>query len=519
MTYATEEEKEETLLPNDTGSTEVPAVPTAHVPPADLSRWTGPLSYDGPITPMPRKPASPAAEGSTPPAANATTAPAVEESATAQPAQSQPTAATPATQQQLSRQAVSGYGDVAPYLAPLRAAQRDPGAYLEQIDAIDRQLPRAVEEYRRTGRNPLADIVLERQKPRKNVDEEKRLKTQAVLQSFNNLFSLLGKGIAASAGLRPAPADNKPIEEIHRRLQQLDDLYRNEKQRYDQNELLAAMRKDQAALQAAKDEVDALSARRKGYIDLYKGDLEHNRQLEEKAAELGVKSSQYRTDLQYKYDKMKSDKETADKNRAVQYARLAKEHPKIFLQNSLTGKQDELSPELTSRLMNIVGQITNRRKSVEKKSGGLNFYMNGSGMPVWAGDTDGDRSRPLPLNNYLSDEELEKLNDFKKSGELNPTAHGVLTRLYNDMLRFERGDMSALGVPELPNPTGFIMNRTKYVDDLSETIAGIMQVDAIYGGDGKLTPQEVKEMLPAEAGMLSHAELERAIRNAREKFK
>ncbi|MDE6500203.1 MAG: hypothetical protein K2K83_05820, partial [Rikenella sp.] len=122
-----------------------------------------------PIVPVP----DPAAD-----TAATSTAPAATKPATVQPAQPQPTAATPATQPQLSRQSVSGYGDVEPYIVPLRAAQRDPGRYLEQIDEIDRQLPQAVEEYRRTGRNPLADIVLKKQKPRRRMDEEKRLKTQ-----------------------------------------------------------------------------------------------------------------------------------------------------------------------------------------------------------------------------------------------------------------------------------------------------------------------------------------------------
>ncbi|MDE5944560.1 MAG: hypothetical protein K2G93_03120 [Rikenella sp.] len=422
MTYATKEEKEKTLLPHNTEPTEIPSVPTAQ----------------------------PAAEESATPAANATNAPAVEEPATTQPAQPQPTTAPPATQQ-LSRQAVSGYGDVAPYLAPLRAAQRDPGAYLEKIDEIDRQLPRAVEEYRRTGRNPLADIVLASQKPRRRVDEERRLKTQAVLQSFNNLFSLLGKGIAASAGLRPTPVDNKPIEEIHRRLQQLDDLYRNEKQRYDQNELLAAIRKDQTNLQAAKAEADALSARRKGYIDLYKGDLEHNRQLTEKAAELGVKSSQYRSDLQYKYDKMKSDEETANKNRAVQWARLAKEHPQIKIRNYSTGGYDDLTPERWADIAGVIDLITDQRESAKK--GPYGEWMAGK-TPNW-------------MNNELTDEELADLRGALKNGKLTVTQEGLVSRLYNRMVSGGFYDPDAehpYGVAPKPTSGYAQINHKQYVN-------------------------------------------------------
>ncbi len=448
MTYATKEEKEKTLLPHDTEPTEIPSVPTAQ----------------------------PAAEESAPTATNATTAPATAKPATVQPAQPQP---IPATQQQLSRQAVSGYGDVAPYIAPLRAAQRDPGAYLEQIGAIDQQLPQAVEEYRRTGRNPLADIVLEKQKPRRRVDEERRLKTQAVLQSFNNLFSLLGKGIAASAGLRPTPVDNKPIEEIHRRLQQLDDLYRNEKQRYDQNELLAAIRKDQTNLQAAKAEADALSARRQGYIDLYKGDLEHNRQLEEKAAELGVKSSQYRTDLQYKYDKLKSDKETADKNRAVQYARLAKEYPKIKIRNHSTGEYDDLTPERVADVAGLLSEVMEDRQSARKGPYG-----------EWI-----DGKYPHLLNSSVTDEELTELQKALKKGDLTITQQSIIARLYNDMQRGGFYDPEAehpYGVAPKPTSGYAQSNHKQYVDYVRSMHAWMKRTD--QSRDDTVTIEEARYM-------------------------
>lgn len=508
MTYTTKEDKKEPIGPAPDMANTQPEADTVATQVAQPLSSTG---GDGTETN-----AQPAAQ-----ATNATTAgAATQAAATKRAATTTRTAGTPAAQQQLTRQAVTGYGEMGPFLARLYASRQNADTYLEQVGEIDRMLPRAIEEYRRTGRNPLADVVLAEMKPKRNVDEEKRLQQNARMLAINNMISLIGKGIAATGGLRPAPVDNRPIYDIQNRLQQLDDMYRQEGMRYDQNRLLAAIRKDQANLQAAKEEVDTLADSRKGYIDLYKDAAENNRKLEEKAAELGINASKYSAEMGYKYDKMKSDEKTADKNRAVQWARIAKEHPSIFLQNNQTGKQDELTPELTARLMNIVGQITNRRRSAGKKGGGLNIFMNGSGMPAWAGGTGNDgESRPLPLNNYLSDEELKSLNDFKKSGELNPTAHGVLTRLYNDFLRAEEGDMSALGVPDLPNPTGYITDRAKYIDDLSETIAGVMQVDVINGGNGKLTSQKVKKMFPAEAGVLSDAELEKVIRDAREKFK
>ncbi|WP_294597512.1 hypothetical protein [uncultured Rikenella sp.] len=303
-----------------------------------------------------------------------------------------------------------------------------------EIEEIDRLLPQSIEEYKRTGRNPLADIVLEKQKPRRNVDEEKRLKTLATLHAFNNLFSVIGKGIAASAGLRPTPVDNKPIEDIQHRLQQLDNIYRNEEQRYNQNELLAAMRKDQTNLQAAKEEVDALSARRKGYIDMYKDELEHNRQLEEKAAELGVKSSQYRTDLQYKYDKMKSEEKTADKNRAVQWARLAKEHPEVSVLNYKTGKAELLDKEKWARLGGYIARILDQRESAKK--GPYGEWIAGKS--------------PLPLNSRITDEELKELQKAATNGEkLTANQLGVITRLFNEM---ENGE-----VYETENSTPFYM--------------------------------------------------------------
>lgn len=427
MTYTTDEEKKEPIIPVPGLADTQSATDTVTTPP-------GPAAQ-GAVAAQPATNAQPA-----PPATNATTAqaatpaaqPAVQTAATT--GTTTRTAATPATQQQLTRQAVSGYGDTGPFLSRLYASRQNMDPYLEQIDEVDRMLLQAVEEYRRTGRNPLADIVLASQKPVRRVDEETRLRNNARLLALNNMISLIGKGIAATGGIRPAPVDNRPIYDIQNRLQRLDDIYRQEGMRYDQNRLLAAIRKDQANLQAAKEEVDALSARRKGYIDLYKDAAENNRLLEEKAAELGINALKYSAEMGYKYDKMKSDETIADKNRAVQYARLAKEHPEVSVLNYKTGQAELLGKEQWARLGGYIARILDQREAAKK--GPYGEWIAGKS--------------PLPLNSRITDEELKELQKAATNGEkLTANQLGVITRLFNEM---ENGE-----IYEAENSTPFYM--------------------------------------------------------------
>ena len=197
--------------------------------------------------------ANAALSGQTAPAA--ATQPAGQTTATQFAAQTQQTQAAapagstvPTGTERAASVAQSGYSaDMGPILAMLAAQTVDPGQYADPMAQIDARLPQAIDEYRRTGRNPLADIVLKEMKPRRNVPEETRLRQNAKLYALNNVLSLLGRGIAASGGLNPGPIDNQPIYDIQSRLQRLDDLYRQEGYRYDQNRLLDAIRKDQAA--------------------------------------------------------------------------------------------------------------------------------------------------------------------------------------------------------------------------------------------------------------------------------
>lgn len=136
-----------------------------------------------------------------------------------------------------------------------------------RMDAATQQYQFAAERYQDGTRNPLADIVLAKQKPVRNVDEETRLRQNAKLHALNNIVSLIGKGVAATGGIRPTLPDNRPIYDIQNRLQRLDDIYRQEGMRYDQNSLMSALRKDQTTQAGAQAEMSAAAAARKAAQD------------------------------------------------------------------------------------------------------------------------------------------------------------------------------------------------------------------------------------------------------------
>lgn len=391
--------------------------------------------------------------------------------------------------------------------------------YLDRISEIDSRLPQALDIYRQTGRNPLADIVLVKQKPTRNVDEESRLRHNAKLQALNNMLSLIGQGVAATGGLRPAPVDNRSIYDIQNRLQRLDDIYRQEGLRYDQNTLMAALRKDQANQNAAKQAIDTLSTQRKHYMDMYK-DAEDRRQKSVfKGAELDAAAQKLQVEAALKTAGLA---ETVRHNRAGESLGWAKHkaaNPKTLIRDYRTGKYVELTPEIQADLSGVIAQAINQRESAKKNGGNTYMFGNGSDLASLPG-SDGNGKRPLPLNNYFTDEEIKA---FQKSGKFSVFSQASLSRLYNDL---QGGDFydptEAPGwIPALPDPKTYYTpsQKAEYMNGVSETLAGLMQSDIFNGGDGKFTPEIIRDNLGSQIANLSDNELNQVITEAEAKFK
>lgn len=100
------------------------------------------------------------------------------------------------------------------------------------------------EDYVSGRRNPIADLI---KKPERDAAKEKRLKQVAQWSFIKDAVGLIGKGYAASKGVMPSKTEGagtyKALEELNR----LDDTYRQEGYRYDQNALMDAMRRQGAA--------------------------------------------------------------------------------------------------------------------------------------------------------------------------------------------------------------------------------------------------------------------------------
>lgn len=93
-------------------------------------------------------------------------------------------------------------------------------------------------------RNPVADIIT---KPQRDADREKRLKDVAKWSVIGEAIGLLGKGWAASKGVKPLPTEGATTFRALGKLEELDQLYRQEGYRYDQARLSDALRRQQAS--------------------------------------------------------------------------------------------------------------------------------------------------------------------------------------------------------------------------------------------------------------------------------
>ena len=409
----------------------------------------------------------------------------------------------PQRTEQAARVATSGYAaDMGPILAAMSSQMTDPQPYADQLKQIDALLPQAIEEYRRTGRNPLADIVLAGMKPKRNEDEEERLRQNAKLLALNNVLSLIGRGIAASGGVRPGPIDNKPIYDIQNRLQRLDDIYRQEGERYDQNRLLAALRKDQANAQAAQNTVAELQNRRQAYADLYADAVKNNREIAGKMADKALEASKYQTEVALRREDQAEQRRHNRASEGLQWQRLQKEMedgtPVII--DRTTRQPVKLTREKRAMLDMMVGYLVDGRTR-DTKSGGLSITSGGVNYSPggYAG------RKPKVLNNMLTDEQWIALDKYTKDGTMNPTASAAYSKIAGAYSKALNGDMSDFGVPNLPkrpkmtptNPENKKevdqVNKSvqKFLDEAAYTVRGQIEVAELLGG-GIPTIEDIK---------------------------
>lgn len=135
------------------------------------------------------------------------------------------------------------------------------------------------EDYISGRRNPIADLI---KAPQRDINTEERQKQVAKWGLIGDAIELIGKGYAASKGVKPSGGEGESTYRAIGELQRLDDIYRQEGYRYDHQVMLDGLRRKEAQ--------DNLQDRQ---LQEARIDYENNRAKAEKAdqAELGYKMS------------------------------------------------------------------------------------------------------------------------------------------------------------------------------------------------------------------------------------
>lgn len=99
------------------------------------------------------------------------------------------------------------------------------------------------DDYISGRRNPVADMIT---RPKRDETKEKRLKQAAIVSVIVDAVGLIGKGYAASQGVKPTVTEGVGTMRSIAELRRLDDIYREEGYRYDQQKLMDALRRKSA---------------------------------------------------------------------------------------------------------------------------------------------------------------------------------------------------------------------------------------------------------------------------------
>lgn len=109
------------------------------------------------------------------------------------------------------------------------------------------------QDYSSGKRNPIADLI---RKPERDLATENRQKQAAKWSFIGDAIGLIGKGFAASRGARLKPTESKGVKGALGELKRLNDIYRQEGYRYDNNVLMDAIRRQDVDQQWQRDQAN-----------------------------------------------------------------------------------------------------------------------------------------------------------------------------------------------------------------------------------------------------------------------
>lgn len=111
------------------------------------------------------------------------------------------------------------------------------------LDAKQSQFAQYQQEYISGRRNPIADLI---KKPERDTKSEDRQKAVAIAGLFGDALRLIGKGYAASKGVKTNLNTGATTYRALGELKKLDDVYRADGYRYDHQTMLDTLRRKQS---------------------------------------------------------------------------------------------------------------------------------------------------------------------------------------------------------------------------------------------------------------------------------
>lgn len=259
-------------------------------------------------------------------------------------------------------------------------------------------------------RNPLSDIL---KKPVRDTQTEDRQKAVAIGGLIGDAIGLIGKGYAASKGVRPTITEGATTYKAINELKKLDDTYKEQGYRYDHQTMLDTLRRRQAADDLQRAELD--TAARQYERDQARVDAASHSELG-----LAVQQEAKANAL----DALKDERAYNEKQEARQFGRqiylrgasggddqfnISAGNVALVVKNPKTGKMEPISdgdfqiilnkvkksnPEIAKQLS--FATDNEQRKSMER-SVVMEYWQNNGGV------TDGNYSTLTPTQAQVGD--------------------------------------------------------------------------------------------------------------------
>lgn len=331
-------------------------------------------------------------------------------------------------------------------------------------------------------RNPLADIIT---KPQRDADREKRLKDVAKWSVIGDAIGLIGKGWASSKGVKPLPTEGKATFQALGKLEELDQLYRQEGYRYDQYRISEALRRQQAG--DVLEQFKLASAEQ---------DYKQNQQLLNNAQQNADAMTLRKEEQQRQDQRIKEDREYQSGVRRESYAQQDKANAREFnrqieLMNhksSMSGSKSSKSDTLYT-IKDSNGNTIPINASIETEivAEAINRKMINEDDTLTKGDVkDSPQGRAKMQSLY---QQLNKKRDFQ--GEINKMPEGVNRNVVQTLYDVGTGKLKS----KLQDTSQIIPDLAAYLKSKGEKETSISRVRIMSEELNNISDKDIANML------------------------